>query len=331
MTTSSPVLSICIPTYNRNKDLTARLVELQSIESLFISGLVEVCVQDNSTQQMRELNCNICSYYHIKYESNHSNIGLGGSIYRLTERSTGRFILFLSDNDKIITENLVSILNNLKNQIKISDSSNTRLPLYMVPFNNSGTIRYDILPTPPASTLNECLSLNPSRFPGCLLSSCIIPNNRVSLGEHKHIIVASIFPQIIIIFLLITGSEQVSWSRLPVVHYFSEQNPRFKILEVIASEIETIDVITSLNDVVASQSAYRKKKALISLLINCYWFRIGKVQLAFTSRLWQFNLIYFLIQNFQLITPKSFALLLVVLVPFPRFFLENLKNKANDT
>jgi hypothetical protein len=201
----------------------------------------------------------------------------------------------------------------------------------MVPFNIADNIRYDLPQSSEVCTLNSALLANPTRFPGCLLSSCIIPNNTVSSARFKKLIERSIFPQILTIFILIKGTDKIIWADFPVVTYTEEEKPRFKIVEVVRSELMTIDIISNINNVVATQLWKRKRKALISLLLICFWFRTGKIQATFSTKPWQLSVLLFVFKNIKLMTAKSCVLFVMLFLPFPKLLPLNLLNKNNVT
>ena len=101
-----PLLSICIPSYNRPRQLSELLLSIdcdpENIE-------IVVC-EDHSPQQEQirtvvEL-FRINSPYNVCYMENEKNIGYDGNIRRLVELATGKFIMFMGDDDLIIPNSL---------------------------------------------------------------------------------------------------------------------------------------------------------------------------------------------------------------------------------
>ena len=113
---SNILLTIAIPTYNRGQ---RALESIQSLRKLKFDSEVEFFVIDNaseSTDGYAEISA--ISDSRIKYHKNEENILLLGSMLKLFEEAKGRFILLMSDEDKVINENLqfyLSILHSNKN------------------------------------------------------------------------------------------------------------------------------------------------------------------------------------------------------------------------
>ena len=75
----SPLLSICIPTYNRGNYLRKCLqsIEIQLDKKPHLQNLVEIVISDNhSTDTTKEVvNEFIPKFSHIKYVVNEKNVG----------------------------------------------------------------------------------------------------------------------------------------------------------------------------------------------------------------------------------------------------------------
>lgn len=105
---SKPVLSICIPTYNRAVFLK------QSLDVLcpqITSDDVELIVSDNNSPDNTE---DIVKQYvamnpRIQYTKQETNLGAARNFFSLMHRAQGKYILLLGDDD-ILTDNAVSVL-----------------------------------------------------------------------------------------------------------------------------------------------------------------------------------------------------------------------------
>lgn len=110
-----PILSICIPTYNRPKELYECLQSIIFSHSLEHDE-VELIVSDNSSSNAAELVVNEfkIKYKNIFYFKNVENIG-GENNFRLAIlRATGKYAWLMGDDDKIADNGLNDILTILK-------------------------------------------------------------------------------------------------------------------------------------------------------------------------------------------------------------------------
>lgn len=100
----SPLLSICLATYNR-RDLVVALVR----ELLGFEGDFEICVHvdgssDGSAESLKKLNYD---QLRISYGS---NVGRAGALMTACESAHGRFIMLLDDDDSLSAEGLSAVL-----------------------------------------------------------------------------------------------------------------------------------------------------------------------------------------------------------------------------
>ncbi len=138
-----PVLSICIPTYNRAKYLRECLdsIVLQ-ITPKEIFEQIEIVIADNAstdntTQIVKEYQD---KFSNIIYFRNETNIGFDRSFTKLIEKATGKYCLSLGDDDAFFEGSIPLILKKIEN-------SNT--PFFGL--NNWGYDYYlknPVLPTP---------------------------------------------------------------------------------------------------------------------------------------------------------------------------------------
>lgn len=97
-----PLLSICIPSYNR----TRQLVELLNSVDCDPSN-VEVVICEDGSPHRNEIrvaveNFSSTSKYKIRYFENETNFGYDGNLRRLVERAVGKFVMFMGDDDLFV-------------------------------------------------------------------------------------------------------------------------------------------------------------------------------------------------------------------------------------
>ena len=115
----NPLLSICIPTYNRADCLKQCL---NSIVSQFsnpeIYSQVEIVISDNNSADNTELVVKqFQSMYHgIFYKKNIDNLGVDRNILQVVEMSSGKFVWLLGDDDALFPGILLYIIKVLQNE-----------------------------------------------------------------------------------------------------------------------------------------------------------------------------------------------------------------------
>lgn len=99
---TQPLLSICIPSYNRPAEL-ARL--LASIDCR--PGEIEVVVCEDCSPRGAEIRSAVEDFarrspYLMRYFENTANLGYDGNLRRLVELASGRFVMFMGDDDLFV-------------------------------------------------------------------------------------------------------------------------------------------------------------------------------------------------------------------------------------
>lgn len=110
-----PILSIAIPTYNREKDIS---ICLESIFSQIGDDLrFEVVVSNNnSTDSTEQIILSYCSKYrNLKYFKNQENIGGDENILKVLGLASGEFILLHGDDDYFRPDILYRLLDIIQN------------------------------------------------------------------------------------------------------------------------------------------------------------------------------------------------------------------------
>jgi glycosyltransferase involved in cell wall biosynthesis len=110
----APLLSVCIPTYNRSKLLRLGLQSLvpQVVEANASRGLVELIVSDNGSSDDTEQVVQWARQYGpIRYHRNSANTGFAGNLLTLTnELATGEYCWVIGDDDMVVSGALPHLL-----------------------------------------------------------------------------------------------------------------------------------------------------------------------------------------------------------------------------
>lgn len=97
-----PIISICIPTYNREYKLKSLLDTLQMQISVSVFEQIQILVIDNaSTDNTENVVKKFESLLKIKYIKNSYNVGLAGNLVKCFEHSTRSWLWILGDDDKL--------------------------------------------------------------------------------------------------------------------------------------------------------------------------------------------------------------------------------------
>jgi glycosyltransferase involved in cell wall biosynthesis len=107
----APLLSICIPTYNRSQHLANCLESIKN--SLLGSKLsIEICISDNASIDNTLDVVNRASIdAPIKFNRNLINLGMAQNFLNVVSMATGEFIWLIGDDDLVIPDGLVRLLN----------------------------------------------------------------------------------------------------------------------------------------------------------------------------------------------------------------------------
>jgi len=112
----NPILSICIPTWNRSKILDISLKNfLDQIKDVNLPEL-ELYVSDNCSEDETEqvVKKYISQGLPITYNRNESNIGAAGNFVKCMQWASGKYILLLGDDDVLKQGALKYILDMLR-------------------------------------------------------------------------------------------------------------------------------------------------------------------------------------------------------------------------
>jgi glycosyltransferase involved in cell wall biosynthesis len=115
------ILSICIPTRNRKKEVLHQL-ELIFNSGAELNGLIEVVIGDNSDNPEEELSG--VSFndrgIRVNYIKNEGNIGYSGNINNLINNAIGAYVWLLADDDYLYDNSIAEIIEALQKKSEIN-------------------------------------------------------------------------------------------------------------------------------------------------------------------------------------------------------------------
>jgi len=97
-----PILSICIPTYNREKLLKESLSKIiEQISNNKLSDKVEIIISDNASSDDTSKIVSWYWYNFLRYFKNDINIGGNNNVIKVTEYANWEYLWLLTDDDQI--------------------------------------------------------------------------------------------------------------------------------------------------------------------------------------------------------------------------------------
>ena len=110
-----PILTIAIPSYNRPNQLLRILNSIQ----IKNNGLIEVLVIDDCSPLQNEITRVISTVNHLKgslkYIALKNNLGFDQNLLNLVKNASGKYVVWISDDDVINSEYLEKVVNFLSN------------------------------------------------------------------------------------------------------------------------------------------------------------------------------------------------------------------------
>jgi len=107
---AQPLLSICVPTFNRSESLKSLFKVLSAVKKDH-QDIIEVCVSNNcSTDDTANVIAEWKNLLNIKDITQDENIGCMRNCVAVTSISSGRWVLIMGDDDSINTNNFTQLL-----------------------------------------------------------------------------------------------------------------------------------------------------------------------------------------------------------------------------
>lgn len=138
-----PLLSICIPSYNRPERLIALL------SSVDCSPLdIEIVISEDKSPQRATIRSVVADFregskYSVNYHENEVNLGYDGNIRHLVALASGKYVLFMGDDDLFVPQALDRFLQFLA----VNGDKKYILRSYLVIHENGRTENFQYLPT----------------------------------------------------------------------------------------------------------------------------------------------------------------------------------------
>lgn len=165
MNAKQPLLSLCIPTYNRAKYLKQSLESLLLQYGDIVEGKLEIIVSENPSSENAQgvVNEYIDKGLPLRYNRNKENVGAARNFYKLITMACGKYIFLLGDDDVLLPGSLKYLLDvmeqddwglihtwcgkRINEDIEISDNSSKFLEKigYWITYMSASIFRRDIV------------------------------------------------------------------------------------------------------------------------------------------------------------------------------------------
>ncbi|MEI7635940.1 MAG: glycosyltransferase family 2 protein [Syntrophus sp. (in: bacteria)] len=112
-----PLLSICIPSYNRPRQISDLL---ESIDC--DPNNIEIVICEDHSPKREQIRSAVDLFasrlpYQVRYFENELNLGYDGNVRRLVEVAAGRFVMYMGDDDLFVPKALTRFLEFLKENV----------------------------------------------------------------------------------------------------------------------------------------------------------------------------------------------------------------------
>lgn len=117
MNNQQPLLSLCIPTYNRDKFLNESINRIEKqISELDDPNIIEFIISDNCSTDTtsKVVEEHIQKGTNIRYIRNDKNLGMDGNFVSCFKKAKGKYIWLLGDDDYLLENGLSIIIDTLQ-------------------------------------------------------------------------------------------------------------------------------------------------------------------------------------------------------------------------
>ena len=209
-----PILSLCIPTYNR-RDKLARLLNGIQLNLLNAAGKIEICISDNaSTDGTNELLQELSTCQYIRVFRQSMNRGFDKNYSSVFSMARGKYVWILGDDDTIVEKGLEKLL------LLLEDESPDYVYVHIVSTYNNSPIYFP--------------NIKPGKYSENTLHSMLCKEGLDMFG----FIGSHIFPKTSFNILKNSDEEHTSgWPHLALLLATSENLNLFLVTEPMARQI----------------------------------------------------------------------------------------------
>ena len=232
------LLNICIPTYNRTKELIYLWNSFLSIVQKNFDREVQIFIYDNSDDDVAKLNYEFFKN-RVNYVKNERNLGFSVNVLNCALTDNSEYLWCLSDNDFIQYHYFEEIIQLLKRM----DIDCLFLPYTTVDFFDE--LKFQTIKS--YNTLGEFIKIG-KELPFVLLSNAIIKNKSFNSIEIEGLFFNNSFIQIPLFIDKVGMDGKIFVFNKSVINYNFEYNGRFNITELFHSKNQVIEYLNEKYD-----------------------------------------------------------------------------------
>lgn len=250
----SELLSICIPTYNREKYLKRALESICAVIDILD---IKVYVQDNASEDDTEYMMEKYISDKIIYERNKENIGAVKNINLLFDKAEGEYLFFLTDDDCFLPGGIDKLLEFIKEYSPdfVSSDLITYLEKSHQVFLYSATERNGIVSD--ANNVAE-IFMHSNILTRCCFKKSALSNWRIDMREKN------VYPHMVALMDLIIGRKKISYIAEPIVLHTWENETYWELdfgknSKTSADELEAECAVDERNIIHAAEKLLDKQ------------------------------------------------------------------------
>lgn len=231
----SKLLSICVPTYNRPRELEDLADRFLKPALARFQALIEVIVCDNSDATVALDNAKALGSS-IQHYPNQRNLGFAGNLLQCVRKAKGRFIWIISDNDPILWPGFEHLMTELV------AAESKYVQCLMLPFecrNLHGDLEVSNRAAnwgpPTDAKLVELLQQKQQQLPFILFSSAVVRLDRNAADRVEEAFSRNDYLQIPLFLEMLEPDAVIRFLPEPVIDYQPEVRCRFTMSDLARS------------------------------------------------------------------------------------------------
>lgn len=287
------VLSICIPTYNREVYLNEAVTSIIGQLDEETRKSVEICISDNaSTDQTKELICKFKNEFpNITYYRWPENMGADRNFLKVVELAKGEYCWLLGSDDVIKKGAIKRILQELKQEYDIYLCNRIECNKEMIPISNRLWLSPDVLETSfDVGTIDGMVEyFSKARSIGAVfsyLSSIIVKRNKWNEVHFDSKFIGTAYSHVYILLSIFKMGCILKYIKESLI-LCRGNNDSFAIEGDVKRFMLDINGYFLLADTLYYDNLYMKSLFLRILTFDYPWYRIAKVRALVNKREWE--------------------------------------------
>ena len=290
-----PLLSICIPTYERERDLIRCLESIFSLPKNVLTKL-EVCISDNcSSYDFIELMESYSNNKNLVFKKNQENIGFDGNVLEVVKMACSDYVMLLGNDDVVLEDGILKLILELERHCPDAVFSNYQINLTRL---NKVFIVLTKYQTSHSLELEWILKNLGDK---CTFISALTFKKNILVLDEKIIgkYIGKAFIHMVLIFESLQNNNSITYLNSPTVMAFDSNEDAYNVKEVFLGK---------LGYIINSYKFKYKKSALTAFKL-----KILKHVVLSKNEIYLDDLF-----NFELLSPRS-----IILMTFSKKFIFN--------